>query len=161
LRFLIEEHGGDINRADGTGIVPLAVAAHYGHLALVRCMVKELGDGYTPLCLAVQNGHLAVASCLMKEPGADINQVTNAGSRLLYMAAETGSIDLLRCLIEYGGDVNQATKDGSTPLLIAAQKGYLAAVRYLAKKVGTKLIKQMLKEPRPCTTRRRMAIWMY
>jgi ankyrin repeat protein len=57
VRYLIEEHGADINRAADGGRTPLFAAAHNGHVNLVRCMVEELGadvnnaedNGGTPL----------------------------------------------------------------------------------------------------------------
>jgi ankyrin repeat protein len=65
VRYLVEEHGADINRAGDLGFTPLIFAALKGHLTLVRYMVKELGadvnktadNGGTPL-LALGAGEM-------------------------------------------------------------------------------------------------------
>jgi ankyrin repeat protein len=55
----------------------------------------RLRYGATPLYAAAQLGSLAVVRCLVKEVGADVNQALPHGAMPLFMAAQTGSLDLV------------------------------------------------------------------
>jgi ankyrin repeat protein len=118
------------------------MAAQLGHLAIVRCLVAELGvdvnqadkEGYTPLFIAAANGHLAVVRCLIKELGADVNQAMYDGSLPLSVSASNGHLPVVRCLIEeFGADVNHPRKDGVTSLMLAVRNGHSKIVKYLIK----------------------------
>jgi ankyrin repeat protein len=132
------------------GGTPLYAAAQIGNLAVVLCLVKELGayvnkgvgDGATPLFIAAQNGHLALVQCLVKEFGADVNKAANDGATPLSITAHNGHLAVVRLLVaELCADVNQALNNGTTPLHIAAQKGCLAIVRCLVKEFGADINK--------------------
>jgi ankyrin repeat protein len=97
----------------------------------------RLRDGATPLYAAAQLGSLAVVRCLVKELGADVNQALPNGAMPLFMAAQTGNLDLVRSLVkELGADINQARQNGTTPLVIAVKYNRLAVVHCLAEDLG-------------------------
>lgn len=54
-----------------------------------------------------------------------------AGTALLYLAAQQGSLDTVTALLERKVDVNQANINGATSLHIAAQEGHLEVVSAL------------------------------
>jgi len=68
--------------------------------------------------------------------GADANKATeDDGSTPLYVAAESGSIDVVDVLVEWGADVNRGlTSDRTTPLFMAAYNGHEDVVRHLLQK---------------------------
>jgi hypothetical protein len=69
----------------------------------------------------------------VKDFGADVNQADHDGSIALFIAAQHGHLNVLRCLAkEYGADMNIVEENGATPLSIAAQNGHLDIVRCLA-----------------------------
>jgi ankyrin repeat protein len=58
---------------------------------------------------------------MVSELGADVDQADYHGATPLYIAAQLGNLEMVRCLgTELGADVNKAMEAGSTPLLIAA-----------------------------------------
>lgn len=57
----------------------------------------------------------------------------SSGSSLLYIAAKTNDIDLVKTLLENGVDINIACTNDMTALRIAAAKGYIALVEILLK----------------------------
>jgi ankyrin repeat protein len=87
-----------------------------------------------PVLSAAFLGNIAVLQCLIKELGADVNQEQGKhGYRALFIAAANGSLAVMRCLVqELGADVNKVAKDGITPLCIAVITGNLNVARYLA-----------------------------
>jgi ankyrin repeat protein len=152
LRILINELGANANQSIAgsndpmqDGCFPLYMAAQHGHVAALRCLVKEFGahvnrannEGSTPLLIAAHNGHLAAVQCLVKELGADANRADPAGWTPLHIAAERGQLSVVQCLVkELGADPNQANNDGCTPLFIAAQRGHMSVVQCLIKEFG-------------------------
>jgi ankyrin repeat protein len=120
----------------------LYIAAKENKLAIVRCLVKELGadvnqandGGLTPMCAAAEKVDIALMRCLVKEFGVDVNKGNVAGAMLLYIAAVKGHLEMVRCLVdELGADVNQADDKGCTPLMIATLRKHVDVVRWLIK----------------------------
>jgi ankyrin repeat protein len=65
-------------------------------------------DQDTALLIAVQEGHLAVVQCLVEELGADVSQAAGDGRTPLFLAAERGSLQVVQCLGNFlGADVNK------------------------------------------------------
>jgi ankyrin repeat protein len=67
-----------------------------GNLAMVRCLVEELGadvnkadlKGRTPFWIATYGGNLAMLRVLVKELHADVDKVDQAGYAPLWIAAQ-------------------------------------------------------------------------
>lgn len=66
---------------------------------------------------------------LLIENGADVNKELRIGQRWspLYVAAESGLLDIARLLIDNGADVNKTLNTGWTALDIASLNGDLVA----------------------------------
>jgi hypothetical protein len=140
--------GADVNQARYTyGTTALTIAAQYGCVENVRCLVKDLGadisqtdcTGSTALMIAAEFGYLDAVRCLVEELGADVNQERqgNGIGTALMIAAQCGHVDIVRYLIkELGADFSQAAADGATPLQIAAHYGCLNVVQWLLTKGG-------------------------
>jgi ankyrin repeat protein len=71
-----------------------------------------MNNGSTPLNMALQEEHLAVARCLFKELGADVNQAATDGVTPLLLAACKCQLAIMWCLVkDFGADVNKARQD--------------------------------------------------
>jgi uncharacterized protein len=90
-------------------IKPLAYAAAYGNLEIVKLLVKA---------------------------GADLNGHVAYGDVALIKAAEHGNDDILAYLIEQGADVNVPNAVGVTPFIGLCRKGDLKLVQLAAKHGG-------------------------
>jgi hypothetical protein len=123
---------------------PLCLAARLGNVAVVKCMINELGadanrvledgDGLTPVHFAALNGQLNVVICLVKEFGADANQPNKHGGMPMCVAAMRGHMDVVRVLVrDFGADLNHADKYGSTALMAASLYNYTELVKWLVK----------------------------
>ena len=66
----------------------------------VELDLNSFGYGYTPLTTAVRYGHLDIVRRLIKHPEVDINGHDCEGYTPLIWAAEYGHFDILRTLLE-------------------------------------------------------------
>lgn len=86
---------------------PLMLAAFRGHTELVRKLIARDADvnkpGWTPLHYAATGGHLAVMKILLDEH-AYINAESPNKTTPLMMAAEYGSTEAVKLLLEEGAD---------------------------------------------------------
>ena len=108
---------------------PLCVAAAYGNLEILSCLVENGADinaatnyvpGLTPLMFAVQESHIDAVNYLLDQ-GADVNLQQESGYTALHFAAANGYFNALKCLIKHGTDVNARDKNNRTPLMLACE----------------------------------------
>lgn len=142
----MDELGAYVDKPVGNdGFTPLCVAARHGYLALVECLVKELGadvhqadyNGCTPVYTAAHSGHLKMVQCLVKELGTDVTKANVQGGTPFFIAVKQGHLALVKCLVnELGANVNQVLKDINTPLCIAVQNGNKDMVVCLVEELG-------------------------
>jgi ankyrin repeat protein len=110
----------------------LAAAAKSGHLSLVKALIArgasvERGD---PLRAAASGDHLEVVKVLL-EAGARVTP-RRGGWTPLHVAAERGSVDLCRLLLERGADPNVRNPARKTPLDLATEKNNTVCIELLA-----------------------------
>lgn len=77
----------------------------------------------------VKIGDIAAVTAALDE-GAAVDQ-TEGGITALYVASESGNVELAKLLIDRGADVNQTVKLQQTPLYAAVKKGHAAMVELL------------------------------
>ena len=85
----------------------------------------------TPVMYAAEFGNV---NCVKKliEKGAELNYTDSYGHTACTLAAETGSMEVLQCLIEdHGMDKNYVYKSDYSLLSLVVLSGNIAAVRYL------------------------------
>ena len=77
--------------------------------------------GCTPLFVAAAYGHLDVLRCLI-ENGADVNAATYDKSTPLMIASGYGHVNVVTCLIEHGANMDLKHKTGQTVLHYAVDR---------------------------------------
>jgi RNA polymerase sigma factor (sigma-70 family) len=115
------------------GFTPLALAAHFGHLDVMRLLIDRGADvnrvathrlAVTPLHAALF-GRQVDAALLLIERGADVTLARGgsgwkrAGWTALHYAAGMGFNTLVQPLLERGADPTRADEEGKTPLDVA------------------------------------------
>jgi ankyrin repeat protein len=81
--------------------------------------------------IAAERGHLAVVQCLVEDLGADIDQAYNFGATALTGAAQRGHLAVVRCRVELGAEVGLADNNGYTALLLSADSGQYSTKQFL------------------------------
>uniref|UniRef100_A0A6V7QQH6 Serine/threonine-protein kinase BSK1-like TPR repeats domain-containing protein n=1 Tax=Ananas comosus var. bracteatus TaxID=296719 RepID=A0A6V7QQH6_ANACO len=128
LMNLLLSKGADVESQSDAG-TPLIWAAGHGQQDAVKLLLDhhanpnaETDDGITPLLSAVAADHF--------NAGANPN-ITAGGATPLHVAADNGSIKIIKCLLKAGGDPNSCDEDGLKPIQVAALRGNRDAVEVL------------------------------
>ena len=118
--------GGAINARDAEGHTALTLAASRGHSKIVKKLLMAGADpknttkqGHNALYFAVRAQALSSVIALTQTPEkVNASQLTD----LLPLGIDTGSVDLVKHLLEQGAHFNKKDAQGLTPLMHAAQK---------------------------------------
>ena len=109
------------------GYTALHVSCKYGHVDIVRTLVKHKANvnartdrGDTPLTLAASNGHDNVVHALLSDSQCLINAEGRNGYTALHYSCRYGHVDRVRTLVKHKADVSARTDSGYTPLMLAA-----------------------------------------
>ncbi|HUR19261.1 MAG TPA: ankyrin repeat domain-containing protein [Vicinamibacterales bacterium] len=141
VRTLVRQ-GADVNAAQADGMTALHWAALNGDLKMADVLLVAgagtesltRNGGYTPLHLAASRGHAPVIMRLL-EAGSKPKAVTATGVQAIHLAAQAGSADAVRFLIDKGADANaRDNTHGRTPLVFAASQNRIDAMRMLIEK---------------------------
>jgi ankyrin repeat protein len=152
---ILLDHGGDVSGKDNSGATPLHAAAVTGNYGVASCLLERGANsndrdsaGRTPLHVAVVQSHAKEDTdkfkqfkrverrfeelfTLLLDKGADLNAIDNRKNTPLVLAAENGSIALVRAILERGGSPNSKNIEGYSPLHIAARIGNRDVVKLL------------------------------
>jgi len=158
----LEARGASLGHVDKTGHSLLHVAVMQGFSDLASRFSGEgacastarTADGSTPLHLACLRGQRPAVCALLGHPachragssGASlgrsfVNVFSSGGRTPLHLAAEHGSVDIIRILLDAGADCHaRAVPGGHTALQLAAKRGRLAVVKLLMESSGADCI---------------------
>jgi ankyrin repeat protein len=124
LRSLLAEEPGSIAAHSSDGWTPLHLAAFFGQLEAVRCLLAagaptatlaRNANGNTALHAGVAGGSSAVIEALLAA-GADPNAREANGLTPLHLAAHAGNESFLRSLLGAGADSDLRAGDGRRPV---------------------------------------------
>jgi ankyrin repeat protein len=107
--------GADANATTREGETPLMIAARTGRVDAVKTLLvhgadvnaKERLRGQTALMWAAAENNAAAATALL-EAHADINARSNGGFDALLFAVRSGSLDIVKVLLDAGASANDA-----------------------------------------------------
>jgi ankyrin repeat protein len=140
VEYLVKEQQCDVDSKDQSEKTPLHYAAKGGKQNVAEYLIKRKAAilcrdsrGRTPLYFACKYGKIEVVKYLMEFPDVISSCPENQnGSTLLHLAAEFGTEELVRFMIdEYKFDSNKPNIKGNTPLHQAAYGGKLGTLKYL------------------------------
>ncbi|OGF11215.1 MAG: hypothetical protein A2W00_10190 [Candidatus Eisenbacteria bacterium RBG_16_71_46] len=133
-----------VNAYAPDGFFPLALAAFFGHAAVVELLLAHRADvravaknpmRVTALHAATSNGHPGIVALLLVG-GADPDAEQQQGWRALHAAAAAGRGDIAKLLLAHGADPAATTDEGFTPVQLARQKGHEEVAALLAARAG-------------------------
>ena len=84
--------------------------------------ITLLSRGITPLLLAATKGSIAYTLSLLLRVDAQLSE--QEGAWLIHVAAELGTFEVLRILLDAGAPLTSRAHDGATPLFRAAERGH-------------------------------------
>lgn len=121
---LLVENIGDINHSDYYGCTPLIYIARKGSLATLKHAIEKGADvnaktrmGKTALHESVLSSIESVRKAeLLLHHGCGINEISEEGFTPLLCAAQQGSFDSLKLLVDNQSDVSVKDKQGQTAL---------------------------------------------
>ncbi|KKO98858.1 hypothetical protein THAR02_09045 [Trichoderma harzianum] len=117
---------------DDTGLKPLHLAAHYGHVDIIKLLLEkgfkttERGaDGWTPLHAAAHGGHLDTLGFFLNE-GVPLAALDYTGRTALHIACQEGHQKVFETLLELStsDEINCPDVYQRTPLFYAAMRGH-------------------------------------
>ena len=150
---LLIQRGANVNAASKKGFTPLIFATMKNDSASIRHLIKAGADPNYALpdkdktkMLAVAGAyHSTEAAMALLDGGANPNVADHSGQTPLHMAAQAGSLDLVKKLISKGADLNAKTAKTppaddfafrraggeQTALLLAAKSNHVDVMRTL------------------------------
>ena len=127
--------GVDVNLSNGIA-TPLYLAVDNDRLEAVRLLLDKGADANLPakwgFPLMVATGSTPEILKLLIEYGADPSMVWRGGFTAQHRAAEKGTLEHVRLLVEAGADVNALTPQRIPPIHLAKLAGHDDVADYLA-----------------------------
>lgn len=123
------------------GWSPLHLAAHFGHIDIVRLLLEQGADVHVKSGNNMSNTPLHAAAANMKNRqemiglllshGADINEQQSGGWTILHQAAQHNDPEMISYFIERGADPFLVKGDGKTALQLAEEEESIEAASLL------------------------------
>ena len=138
VRAALEREPSQLDTDSPEGFTPLALAAHFGHLDVMRLLIDRGADvnrvathrlAVTPLHAALF-GRQVDAALLLIEGGADVALARGgsgwkrAGWTPLHYAAGMGFSTLVQPLLDRGADPSRPDEEGKTPLDVVIEANH-------------------------------------
>ncbi|KAF8777403.1 Ankyrin-3 like protein [Argiope bruennichi] len=133
VRVLLEK-GADPNHAPGRS-EPLHMAVLSGYSEIIEILYNAGAnlvniEGCSAIELAVKIKNLDAMEKLLELSKFDINIEGHSGCTLLHNAAASGSLEIVKSLVEKGATINCRDSTNAKPIHIAAKEGHKSIVEY-------------------------------
>jgi ankyrin repeat protein len=131
LQALVERQAGLVNEYAEDGFQPLGLASFFGHLEVVRFLIRaganvnspsHNAQRVMPLHSAAAGRHLEIARVLL-ENGAEVNARQADDFIPIHAAAQNGQAEMIQLLLSYGADPKRCSRDGRNALDFAEEAG--------------------------------------
>ncbi|KAM3618642.1 uncharacterized protein V6R79_023017 [Siganus canaliculatus] len=136
VRELVQKYPDKVD-IKNQGKTALQVAAHQGHMEVVKALLQANGsievkdeDGDTALHYTAFGNQPEIARLLLSK-GANVNLLNNSMCTALHIAVNKGFTDMVRVLTEHSTDVNLQDSYGDTPLHDAIAKDFRNIIEIL------------------------------
>ncbi|XP_075882619.1 E3 ubiquitin-protein ligase MIB2 isoform X1 [Nelusetta ayraudi] len=136
VRELVQKYPDKVD-IKNQGKTALQVAAHQGHMEVVKALLQANGsvevkdeDGDTALHYTAFGNQAEIARLLLSK-GANVNLLNNSLCTALHIAVNKGFTDMVRVLTEHSADVNLQDSYGDTPLHDAIAKDFRSIIEIL------------------------------
>ncbi|KAL8063509.1 hypothetical protein ABFX02_01G030600 [Erythranthe guttata] len=125
--LLLLEFGSNPNKKDSEGNVPLWDAILGNHEPVIRVLTDNgatlsSGDVGHFACFASEQNDIELLKKITKH-GADVTQLSGAGTTALHTAVSEANIEIVKYLIEQGANIDNADSHGWTPRALADHQG--------------------------------------
>ncbi|XP_016530325.1 ankyrin repeat and death domain-containing protein 1B isoform X2 [Poecilia formosa] len=136
-----------VDQKDKYGMAPIHLAAWFGSLEILKLLVQagaeqkvENEEGLNIMHCAAINNHTEIVEYIINDMQMkELNKEDQSGHLPFALAAEHGSIEMLKMLMEpYNMATMKPNKRGDTPLHLAARNGHLDAVQLLLQSFDTR-----------------------
>jgi ankyrin repeat protein len=135
---LLSAHKVNLDLPDVTGRTALHYACKFG---LDDCITALLNAGanpnvlnkqaVTPLIMACLANKLISVKLMLRKENINVNYGAKNKITALHVAAESGSLEIVKLLCFNNANINACAKDNITPLYLAAQEGHTNVVLFL------------------------------
>ncbi|KAG7201780.1 hypothetical protein KM043_004500 [Ampulex compressa] len=146
LRLLLKNSPTSIDDRSNNRRSAMHIAAFHGHRHVLDVLMAANSNlvnavdasGASPLHEAIKSGNLEVVNEIIRL-GADVRAKDNVGQTILHIAALTGNVAAIECILRKNLiDVSAETFFGMTPLAAARRGGQELAVEVLIRNGATK-----------------------
>ena len=136
---LLVEAGSDVNFKTSTNSTPFRCACFDGNIEIARYLVAHGADWHrakahndTNLMLCAHFKHLEMTKYLVEELGYDVNEISNDRRNALYSGVKSGSVEIVRYLLDHGAENIRDTIGNMSPLMWAAERKLVDVVDVFA-----------------------------
>uniref|UniRef100_A0A3Q2U4U6 Ankyrin repeat and death domain containing 1B n=1 Tax=Fundulus heteroclitus TaxID=8078 RepID=A0A3Q2U4U6_FUNHE len=136
-----------VDQKDKYGMAAIHLAAWFGSLEMLKLLVQagaeqkvENEEGLNIMHCAAINNHTEIIDYIVNDMQMkELDKDDQSGHRPFALAAEHGSVEMLKTLMEpYDMATMKPNKRGDTPLHLAARNGHLDAVQLLLQSFNTR-----------------------
>ncbi|XP_038126896.1 ankyrin repeat and death domain-containing protein 1B isoform X2 [Cyprinodon tularosa] len=136
-----------VDQKDKFGMAAIHLAAWFGSLEMLKLLVQagaeqkvENEEGLNIMHCAAINNHTDIVEYIINDMQMkDLDKDDQSGNRPFALAAEHGSLEMLKILMEpYSMATMKPNKRGDTPLHLAARNGHLDAIQLLLQSFDTR-----------------------
>lgn len=129
LTIVLKAMGADVNNRNEKGENAVHLVAKNGSLKLTLCLSlfgctldQEDNNGVTPLMIACEQKQADIVAFLLSKPDVNVNSISHSGETPTHFTCRSGSLEVLKLLVEKNAELDKPDLKGITPIMLAAAK---------------------------------------